>query len=212
MFFWILAASALPGAGSPCAICVTATATATDKTNEVNHFMMTWREFDRTYLAAQSAFSSVGSRLRSVGGGFGGAMTTQCWRRWRRRRRRLSPFHRHSGWRRGAAFFSVVEDTGSRCFPPDRYSRVCVPANPHAHPPTRKRPGRHLSRARGTLRFRATNFYSTDSGRPSSTPSSPQRPPSDPQPLPPHRETQSPVAERNNIIIYFGPQSEYMYT
>jgi len=115
----------------------------------------------RPYLfTTQSAFYSVCSRLRSVGGGFSGAMTTQCWRwrrRWRRRRRLSAPTGT-AGDEEEQLFFSVVEDTGSRCFPPDRYSRVCVPANPHAHPPTRKRPGRHLSRARGTLRFHTTYF------------------------------------------------------
>ncbi|KAF0765084.1 Uncharacterized protein FWK35_00008266 [Aphis craccivora] len=47
---------------------------------------------------------------------------------------------------------------GSRCFSPDRYFRVCVPVTPHTHPPTRKRPGRHLSRVLGVLRFHTTHI------------------------------------------------------
>jgi len=84
IFFWILAASALPGAGAPCAMCVTATATAIDNTNEANNFM-TWRKFDRAFMPCRAqcgAFYSVCRQLCSVGG-FDGAMTTQRW--WRRR-------------------------------------------------------------------------------------------------------------------------------
>lgn len=39
MFFWILAASVLPGAGNPCTICVTTTTRAIDDTTEANRFM-----------------------------------------------------------------------------------------------------------------------------------------------------------------------------
>jgi hypothetical protein len=46
MFFWILAASALPGAGSPLTtMSVTATATATDSASDANKFMACARAF-----------------------------------------------------------------------------------------------------------------------------------------------------------------------